>query len=200
MKILNIVLAVLATATVAFADSRPYNWDATEITEIVEKNGIIVADSYIMSRNSTTTGIFLTITNINDTDDVLLGIKPDPTFAEQMEIHRTTITDGMATMEKVPSVTIPAKQMIALGKKGYHIMVMGLQQPIQSDSTYPITLQFENAQDITVSAVATSKTYSRYGKGYGRYKKGKNGWGRSRDGWHRDGRYKDDWDTYDKDQ
>ena len=145
MKKIAVLLCILLTHTSVFAkDTAPVS------SYSVEKNGIIIEDAYIMGRKSTATGSFMKITNTTDTDDALIGIKPDPDFANRLEIHTVEKHNGNATMKQVPKIIIPQNQTVELKHGGYHVMIMGLHAFVNPNKTYPITLQFKNAGDIMV--------------------------------------------------
>jgi copper(I)-binding protein len=54
----------------------------------------------------------------------------------------------------VPSIALPAGEEVKLEPGGYHIMIMGLKDPIEAGDEYQITLEFENAGEIAVQAIA----------------------------------------------
>jgi copper(I)-binding protein len=60
----------------------------------------------------------------------------------------------MMGMKQVPSIALPAGEEVKLEPGGYHIMIMGLKDPIEAGDEYQITLEFENAGEIAVQAIA----------------------------------------------
>jgi periplasmic copper chaperone A len=92
--------------------------------------------------------VYLTIRNGGATDDALTGIST-PIAAMPM-LHQTVVTDGIATMPHVMSVPVPAGGTLALEPDGFHGMLMGLTTALEEGATFPVTLTFENAGDVTV--------------------------------------------------
>jgi copper(I)-binding protein len=54
------------------------------------------------------------------------------------------------TMQEVDRVDLPAGTAVALQPGGYHIMLLGLAEPLTLGETIEVTLQFENAGEQTV--------------------------------------------------
>lgn len=59
---------------------------------------------------------------------------------------------GAMTMQQVSSVAIAAGETVAFEPGGYHVMLMGLIEPLQVGQTFEVTLTFENAGEIVVIA------------------------------------------------
>lgn len=51
--------------------------------------------------------------------------------------------DGVMKMRAVDALALPAGQPVALKPGSYHVMLMGLQRPIQAGETVPLTLTVE---------------------------------------------------------
>lgn len=94
-------------------------------------------------------GGFLDITNSGTTDDTLIGVSGD---FPRVEIHTTEMTDDVARMMKVDSITIPAGETFTLAPGGFHVMFMGLQgDPFEIGETVAATLIFEKAGEVPVT-------------------------------------------------
>lgn len=64
----------------------------------------------------------------------------------------TTMGGGMMTMQPVDRIPVPAGESVALEPGGYHIMLMDLAQPLEVGSTIEVTLVFETAGEVVVTA------------------------------------------------
>jgi copper(I)-binding protein len=64
-------------------------------------------------------------------------------LAAQVEIHEMKMEDGVMKMRAVEALPLPAGQAVALKPGSYHVMMMGLQRPIQAGETVPLTLTVE---------------------------------------------------------
>ncbi len=95
-------------------------------------------------------GGYLTITNEGVEDDVLLGGSVG--FADRVEIHAMSVTDGVMRMAGLPDgLTIPAGETVALEPGGYHVMFMAIAETPREGETVPVTLTFARAGDVTVA-------------------------------------------------
>ena len=92
--------------------------------------------------------VYLTIRNGGATDDALTGIYTP--VAGMPMLHQTVVTDGIATMPHVMSAPVPAGGTLALEPGGFHGMLMGLATALKEGATFPVTLTFEKAGDVTV--------------------------------------------------
>lgn len=94
-------------------------------------------------------GVFLTLRNNGGTADRL--VKAASPVAENVELH-THIKDGDAMrMRAVENIPVPANGQTALEPGGYHIMLIGLKQPLKEGGSFPLTLTFEKSGSVTVT-------------------------------------------------
>jgi copper(I)-binding protein len=94
-------------------------------------------------------GVFyVEIKNNGSADDALVGIAT-PAAGMPM-LHETVVTDGIASMPHAMSIPIPAGQDVQLAPGGYHGMLMGLSTALKEGDSFPMTLTFQNAGEITV--------------------------------------------------
>lgn len=59
---------------------------------------------------------------------------------------------GMMTMRQIDRIEIPAGETVKLEPGGYHVMVMDLQRPLVPGDTVEVTLTFEKAGEVVVTA------------------------------------------------
>jgi len=87
----------------------------------------------------------------SETGDRLLSVATPA--ARMAQIHDTAVTDGVAKMREMEGgLEIPAGQSVALNPGGKHIMLMGLTGPLVEGAEITLTLTFEKAGAIEVSA------------------------------------------------
>ena len=65
---------------------------------------------------------FLVLTN-NTGEDILISSVTSPQF-ESVEIHETTIEDGVARMREIEELRVPANGSVTLERGGKHLMLM----------------------------------------------------------------------------
>ena len=120
--------------------------------------------------------IYMEITNATDADDALLSVSVDPSIAATAELHETRAAGGdmgggdmgggdmggdmgssttapMMEMAEIDRLDIAAGEAVSLQPGGYHIMLMNLAAPLTEGQELVVTLTFENAGDIEVTAV-----------------------------------------------
>lgn len=98
--------------------------------------------------------IYMTISG-GSVADRLIGVSVDPSVARMAEVHQTTMTESddgseMMMMEPTDAIEIPAAEEILLEPGGYHVMLMGLAEPLASGERFQITLVFEDAGSLEV--------------------------------------------------
>lgn len=86
----------------------------------------------------------------SDIEDKVLSASSD--FASKIEIHNTSMHDGMMSMQPVESIHLPANQTVELKPHGTHLMIMGLKDALKENQDVTITLHLEKAGHIQVKA------------------------------------------------
>ncbi len=113
------------------------------------------ATAYATAPGATNGAVFMTLHNQQAQADKLIGAST--LSAVSVEIHESaTDANGVATMTKVDAIEIPAGQQVSLKPDGYHLMLMGLTAPLTEGTPFNITLDFENAADVTLSVSVTA--------------------------------------------
>ena len=102
------------------------------------------------------TGAFLSLT---DAKGGKLVAASSP-VASSVEIHEMKMEGDIMRMRAVPSVALPAGERVEFKSGGYHMMLLGLKQPVKAGDTVPLTLVVEDAagkrEKVDVRAVARS--------------------------------------------
>ena len=91
--------------------------------------------------------IYLDIRNDGAADDRLIAVSTP--LATKVELHKSTMEDGIHRMEKVESIVVPAGGAVELAPGGLHVMLVGLKFMLMAEETIPVTFTFERAGDIT---------------------------------------------------
>lgn len=97
-----------------------------------------------------TGGAYFTIRNAGREGDRLLRVSSP--VATSVELHAMTMDGNLMKMRAVPSLDIPAGATVTLGAGGHHVMLVGLEHALSVGSAVPLTLTFEKAGSIDVSA------------------------------------------------
>jgi copper(I)-binding protein len=91
------------------------------------------------------------LTIVSPAKDRLVSVSTP--VAKKAELHTMTTEGGVMKMRPLDGVDVPAGQPVTLKPGGAHIMLMGLNQPLQAGQSFPLTLSFEKAgqREVTVA-------------------------------------------------
>ncbi|MCB8920779.1 MAG: copper chaperone PCu(A)C [Ardenticatenaceae bacterium] len=96
---------------------------------------------------------YMQITNNTGEDDKLLSASTDA--CGTVELHEMYMKEGdVMGMRPVPDgyIALPKGEMVELKVGGLHVMCIGKNQEFNAGDSIPITLQFENAGTMEVTA------------------------------------------------
>lgn len=94
---------------------------------------------------------YMTIKNEGTADDRLLSVTSS--ISGSTMIHRTVVDDkGVASMDMVDALVIPAGKSVVLKPGGTHVMLMDLKEPVTGKEKIELDLKFENAGDMKIEA------------------------------------------------
>lgn len=92
---------------------------------------------------------FLTINNAGSKADRL--VSATSTVAKTTELH-THIKEGdVMRMRRIDAIDVPAKATTTLEPGGLHIMFLGLASPLAAGGSFPLTLRFAQAGEVSVT-------------------------------------------------
>ncbi|MBL4692000.1 MAG: copper chaperone PCu(A)C [Magnetovibrio sp.] len=91
---------------------------------------------------------YLTIKNNGSTMDRLMAIQSP--IAKIASAHQSLMQDGMMKMKPIKSLNVLAGGTVLFKPGSYHIMFMGLKEPLKKGASFPLNLVFEHAGKITV--------------------------------------------------
>ena len=106
----------------------------------------------------TATGAFMEVTS--KAGATLVGAASP--VAGLTEIHEMKMDGGVMKMRAIARLDLPAGKPVILGPGGYHVMLMGLKNPVVEGQTVPLTLVFEGSdgkrESVQVSATVRPLT------------------------------------------
>lgn len=140
------ILSVLIALSVAACGSGAGN--ATEPAG----GSISIGQAWVRAGQSAgATAAYMAITNGTPTDETLVAVSTD--VAASASLHQTTTdSSGMTGMHPVGGVKIPPGATVTLEPGGYHVMLEGLTGDLTPGQIVPLTLTFQGAGPIKVSA------------------------------------------------
>lgn len=123
---------------------------------------ITAADAWAraMPPGTTTSAVYMKLTNATGADDALLSVSTPATATA--EIHEVSLVSaapmespgmggGMMGMHPIEKLPLPAGQTVELKPGSFHIMLVDVPEPLKDGSTIEVTLTFENAPPITLT-------------------------------------------------
>lgn len=97
---------------------------------------------------------FMTIENQGGAADRLVSASSP--VAGMVELHTHVMENDVMQMRPVEAIDLTPGETTKLAPGGLHVMLMGLTETLVEESTFPLTLHFEEAGDITVEVVVSS--------------------------------------------
>ncbi|MBL4906143.1 MAG: copper chaperone PCu(A)C [Sneathiella sp.] len=116
-----------------------------------EHASIIVKEAWARARTGKAKvgGAYMIVHNRGREDDRLISVRSN--IAERTEIHTTNMTDGVMKMLRLKEgVDVKAGGTIMLEPGSYHVMLLGLKEPVIEGKKFPVTLVFKKAGEIEV--------------------------------------------------
>jgi periplasmic copper chaperone A len=143
MRILLPALLAVALTTAALIS---FAWNADGATL-----GIVVTNAWARATppGATTGAVYISLENRGDAPDRLVKIT-SPAAGSAM-VHETTEQDGVNKMREGGGGLAPGATL-QMDPGGTHIMLMDLAMPLKEGETVSVTLDFENAEDVTIEA------------------------------------------------
>jgi copper(I)-binding protein len=97
---------------------------------------------------------YFVIRNQGDAPDRLIGAHTD--LSARTELHMHIHENGIMRMREVEGgIVIGAGQTVTLAPGGLHVMLMGLSSPLQAQTSFPLTLTFEKAGNLTIEVMVS---------------------------------------------
>ena len=98
--------------------------------------------------NAKNGGVFFIIENNGDESDYLIAASSNK--AEKVEIHEHIKVNDTLTMQETSDLLIKPNEKLDFVPGGYHVMLLGLKEPLKTGDKFPVTLTFKNSGSIDV--------------------------------------------------
>lgn len=89
-------------------------------------------------------------------DDTLIAASSP--ICDHVEIHSMKDDGGIMKMRKEESLALPADKIVKLEPMGYHLMLIGLKEPLKAGTEFPVTLTFTTGKPVTVTVPVQSRS------------------------------------------
>lgn len=83
-------------------------------------------------------------------DDLLAAVSTP--VADMATLHETRDVGGVMQMRDLSGLALPAGRSVAMRPGGVHVMLMALAHPLLLGQRFPVTLTFDHAPPVTVTA------------------------------------------------
>lgn len=101
---------------------------------------------------------YMTLKNETGQDDVLIGASS--TSARKVEIHESKLNElGVYTMNKITELPVKSGEEITFSPGGLHLMLVGLNQPLEVGNEIAVKLEFAKSQPINVRVAIESSNH-----------------------------------------
>jgi copper(I)-binding protein len=123
---------------------------------LASQNGIEIYQASIrLSGGDMPAAGYLLIKNTSAINDRLVNVQAD--FAEESMLHQSVVdSNGVASMNMLTAIDVPAGQMVELKPGSFHIVFLGLKPGLKAGNTVTLLLQFQRAGAISVQAQLTN--------------------------------------------
>jgi hypothetical protein len=108
--------------------------------------------------------VYLTITDAG-AQDTLTGVTTS--VAAAADLHQSIDDHGVMKMRAVAALPIEPGEPVKLAPGGYHIMLTGLKQPLKQGDSFPVTLSFAKAGQVTATATVEKAGATMQGTDHG---------------------------------
>ena len=122
--------------------------------------GPLVVDDVTASATlgrSTTAAAYVTIRNDGTLPDRLVAASSP--LAERAGLHLSLVDGGVMRMRPLEAVDVPAHGEAVLAPGGVHVMLVGLEAPLRQGQSFALTLDFEHAGEVVVTATVEDIAY-----------------------------------------
>ena len=88
----------------------------------------------------------------NNTSENISIVKATSNLAKNVELHTHDMKDGVMRMYQVPKIDIPKNGQVELKPGGFHVMLIGLNNPLKKGKIATLSLEFSNGETKTIQA------------------------------------------------
>ena len=113
--------------------------------------GVVVEGAWVrVTLPGNPAAAYMVLRNAGPEPARLLEVR-SPAFAAA-EIHRTWKKDGLAGMDEVSQVEVPAKGELTMAPGGIHVMLMRAGKSLKAGERVPLVLRFAGGSEIKTGA------------------------------------------------
>ncbi len=148
---LCLVFVILLAGCSPAANQNPASANGIEVSQV----RVFLPGGDAMAGMDSSMAAFMTIKNTGQAADRLVKVGAD--FGDASMHESKMDSNNVMTMDEVQGIDIPAGQTVELKNGGYHIMFMKMSKTLKVGDPATLTLEFEKAGKVTVTAKVTDK-------------------------------------------
>lgn len=116
-------------------------------------DGLMVHDAWVQAvpAAKTPSAAYFDIMNSGKATRQLVAVESDG--FEKVELHVSRVNNGVATMEHVAQVDVPAGKTVKFAPGGLHVMLTGPKAPLADGAKVDLRLVFADGAKLPVTAV-----------------------------------------------
>lgn len=113
-------------------------------SQAAENTTLEIVDAYARAvpPSASNSAAFMLIRNHGDEDRHLVAAESD--VSNVTELHNHINDNGVMRMRQVPQITVPAKGAVELKPGSFHVMLIGLKQPLKEGDPVQVQLTFDD--------------------------------------------------------
>jgi copper(I)-binding protein len=158
------VLALMAALLSGMTMAQSHQTQADADTPSFTVGDLVVENAWARESVTPTGAVYLTVRNGGDQSDRLIRIASE--VADRAELHASIVEDGVMRMRQVDAIEVPARGEAVLAPGGLHVMLIGLKAPLAQGGSIVLTLTFESARELEVTAMIKDIAYGGSGHGH----------------------------------
>lgn len=120
---------------------------------VAEAAGVVIQQAYTLPSRPGVPNVAVYFDDVRNTASVadeLLSVST--TVAKRAELHEMVMDGQVMRMRELPKIDLPAGASVDMAKgSAYHVMLIGLHEPLQTGDKFPLTLRFRQAGEQTVT-------------------------------------------------
>lgn len=143
------ILFLFTTMNVSFVNAHDHKSTQGQPQNMAES--VNISDSWARATFALakTGAAYFSANNTSDSTVILESVSVTTEIAMTAELHTTVMKDDMMQMQELSEgVQIKSAQAVEFSPGGKHIMIMGLEGPLQKGKSIVITLHFEDGSSI----------------------------------------------------
>lgn len=115
-----------------------------------------ITNAWARATTGPTGAVYLTARNMNQQEETVIAGVSTP-IAKAAELHTTIKDQRFMRMVKMQDIAIPPAGAVVMQPGGTHIMLVGLEGPLEEGKGFPLTIEIGEEDELTIPVVVMVK-------------------------------------------